>query len=143
MSASRASYPPSMAPRGSGAVSYAVSFSRLSVDLRVRCYDTDAQDLLVSVDHRINWRLSYDRSSILVRSHVTGNDQHCSPRQRPFRPLHDKLNVYTLTAEHIQPQRQFRVLTDEVLGACVEVFIALDFAHVPKMRHGGDEGLIA
>ena len=27
------------------AVSFAVSFSRHSVDLRVRCYDTDAQDL--------------------------------------------------------------------------------------------------
>ena len=26
-------------------VSFAVSFSRHSVDLRVRCYDTDAQDL--------------------------------------------------------------------------------------------------
>src|SRR5437016_7451021 len=29
----------------SRAVSFAVSFSRHSVDLRVRCYDTDAQDL--------------------------------------------------------------------------------------------------
>ena len=27
------------------AVSFTVSFSRYSVDLRVRCYDTDAQDL--------------------------------------------------------------------------------------------------
>jgi len=27
------------------AVSFAVSFSRHSIDLRVRCYDTDAQDL--------------------------------------------------------------------------------------------------
>ena len=31
--------------QGLRAVSFAVSFSRHSVDLRVRCYDTDAQDL--------------------------------------------------------------------------------------------------
>ena len=31
--------------RSSGAVSFAVSFSRHSVDVRVRCFDTDAQSL--------------------------------------------------------------------------------------------------
>ena len=37
--------PPETVSEGRRAVSFAVSFSRHSVDLRVRCYDTDAQDL--------------------------------------------------------------------------------------------------
>src|SRR6266700_3057221 len=74
--------------QGSRAVSFAVSFSRHSVDLPACCYDTDAQDLaclLLSVVTRSPNRLLRRRARQIPPSRLDGSQSTVG--DRPWSPL--------------------------------------------------------